>query len=312
MRAGTPRESWSWRSEARRSVRTLVAGRFSFEGMGATAGDLLARDVVCGWLEQAARAYDVAQAPPFVGGVDWRAVDPERYASVLFVCGPFGNGWPLTDFLQRFAGSQLVGLNLSMLEPLEVWNPFHALFARDSSQSTLPDLTFVSVSRLVPVVGVVLVHRQKEYRGGLHEAVHAAIHRVIAARDITAVPIDSRLDVNATGLSTPAQVESLIARMDAVLTTRLHGLVLALKHGVPAVAVDPIAGGAKILRQAETIGWPVALPGESLTDEALAHALDYCLTGEARDRARACRQRGLELLYGLRDRVLTAVGGGRI
>jgi hypothetical protein len=293
-------------------VRTLVAGWFSFEDMGATAGDLLARDVVCGWLEQAARPYDVAQAAPFSEGVDWRAVDPERYSTVLFVCGPFGNGWPLTDFLHRFARSRLVGLNVSMLEPLEAWNPFHALFARDSSQSALPDLTFLSVPRLVPVIGIILVHRQKEYEAGLHETVHAAIHRATSARDITLVRIDTRLDVNATGLSTPAQIESLIARMDAVVTTRLHGLVLALKYGVPAVAVDPIAGGAKIRRQAETIGWPVALPGESLTDEALARALDYCLTDEARDRARACRQRSVEILHGLKDRVLAAVGGGEV
>jgi len=293
-------------------VRTLVAGWFSFEDMGATAGDLLARDVVCDWLAQAGHPYDVAHAAPFAGGVDWRTVDPERYATVLFVCGPFGNGWPLTDFLPRFARSRLVGLNLSMLEPLEVWNPFDALFARDSSQSALPDLTFLAVPCLVPVVGIVLVHGQKEYGAGLHGLVHAAIHRVTSARDITCLRIDTRLDVNATGLSTPAQVESLIARMDAVVTTRLHGLVLALKHGVPAVAVDPIPGGAKIRRQAATIGWPVALPGESLTDEALARALDYCLSDEARDLARTCRQRGFELLRGLRDQVLAAVGGAAV
>ena len=49
-------------------------------------------------------------------------------------------------------------------------------------------------------------------------------------------------------LRTAEEVESLIARMDVVLTTRLHGLVLALKHGVPVVAIDPIAGGAKLRR----------------------------------------------------------------
>jgi hypothetical protein len=137
--------------------------------------------------------------------------------------------------------------------------------------------------------------------------VHAAIRRVTSGRDITRVDIDTRLDVNATGLSSPAQVESLIARMDAVVTTRLHGLVLALKHGIPAVAVDPIPGGAKIRRQAATIGWPVAMAGESLTDEALDRALDYCLSDEARDLARTCRQRSIDILRGLRDQVLAAV-----
>ena len=32
-------------------MKTLVAGWFSFEQMGASAGDLLARDLVCEWLE---------------------------------------------------------------------------------------------------------------------------------------------------------------------------------------------------------------------------------------------------------------------
>ncbi len=288
-------------------MRTLVAGWFSFEGMGATAGDLLARDVVCSWLGRAGHSYDLAHAAPFPGGVDWRTVDPERYTHVLFVCGPFGNGWPLTDFLERFARSRLVGLNVSVLEPLDTWNPFDTLFARDSSDSARPDLTFLSKPARVPVVGVILVHPQGEYKGGLHEAVDAAIHRVTTARDVAVVRIDTRLDVNATGLATAAQVESLVARMDAVVTTRLHGVVLALKHGVPAVAVDPIAGGAKVRRQAETIGWRVVLAAESLTDDALARALDYCLTDEARELAHACRRRAVEALRTLEDEVLASL-----
>jgi polysaccharide pyruvyl transferase len=288
-------------------VRTLVVGWFSFEAMSPTAGDLISRDLVRSWLERAGHAYDVAHAPPFPGGVDWRTVDPESYTHVIFVCGPFGSGWPLADFLARFARCRLIGLNLSMLERLDVWNPFDALFARDSSVAARPDLTFLARPALVPVVGVVLVHRQPEYSGGLHEMVDAAIHRVIAARDVAAVPIDTRMDVNATGLSTPGQVESLIGRMDAVVTTRLHGLVMALKHGVPAVGVDPIAGGAKVRRQAETIGWPVLLAAESLTDAALAGALDYCLTAEARDVARACRGRAVEALGTLEHDVLASL-----
>lgn len=33
----------------------------------------------------------------------------------------------------------------------------------------------------------------------------------------------------------------MLRRLDVVVTTRLHGLVLALKNGVPALAVDPVA-----------------------------------------------------------------------
>src|SRR3712207_4111426 len=109
-------------------MRSLVAGWFSFEDMGATAGDLLARDLVCEWLGRAGQAYDVAHAPPFEDGVDWRRVDPEAYENVIFFCGPLGKGEPVAAFLERFAGRRLLGLNLSMLEPLETWNPFDHLW----------------------------------------------------------------------------------------------------------------------------------------------------------------------------------------
>src|ERR687898_247803 len=111
-------------------MKTLVVGWFSWEQCGATAGDLMARDVACRWLEQAGHSYDIALAPPFQGGVDWRAVDPRDYSQVVFVCGPFRENELTTEFLHRFAGRRLIGLDLSMLEPLDTWNPFDFLLER--------------------------------------------------------------------------------------------------------------------------------------------------------------------------------------
>ena len=47
-------------------MKTLVVGWFSFEGCNVTAGDVMARDIACDWLEQAGCKYDVALVPPFV------------------------------------------------------------------------------------------------------------------------------------------------------------------------------------------------------------------------------------------------------
>ena len=290
-------------------MKILVAGWFSFEQMGATAGDLLALDLVCEWLEQAGLSYDVALGPPFDGGVDWRSVDPSSYSHVVFVCGPFGNGWPITEFLPHFSRCRLVGLNLSMLESLDTWNPFDLLLERDSSSMSRPDITFLSHPPRVPVVGVVLVHPQKEYRGkAMHQAANDAVQRLIASREMAAVPIDTRLDENSTGLRTPAEVESLMALMDLVLTTRLHGTVLALKNGVPVIAIDPVAGGAKIRRQAETIGWPCVFTADALTDEALRQAFDYCLTDGAREKAEECSGRAVKVVQEVRDEFISALG----
>jgi hypothetical protein len=288
-------------------MRTLLAGWFSFEQMGATAGDLMTRDLAKQWLESAGHTVDVAVAAPFSGGVDWQAVDPALYDDIVFVCGPFGNGWPIPEFLERFPNARRVGLNLTMLEPLEVWNPFDLLLERDSSRTSRPELAFLSEQPKVPVVGVVLVHAQLEYKSGLHQAANDAICRLTCSRPMAVVQIDTRLDVNATGLRTSAEVESLIAQMDVVLTTRLHGTVLALKNGVPAIAIDPIAGGAKIRRQAETIGWTVCFNADQLRDDDLSRAFDYCLTPEAGTQARECAKRARQELQHVRAEFIAAV-----
>ena len=283
-------------------MKTLVAGWFSFEQMGASAGDLIARDLACSWLEEAGHAYDVALAAPFEGGVNWRIVDPAAYSHVVFVCGPFGNGEPIKEFLPRFTGCCLVGLNLSMLDPLDVWNPFDLLLERDSSATARPDITILGHQSLVPVVGLVLIDLQPEYgEKDLRKVANNAFERLIASREMALVRIDTRLDENRTGLRTPAEVESLIARMDVVLTTRLHGLVLALKNGVPAIAIDSVAGGHKVSRQAEVLEWPYIFHAEALDDEALRQAFDHCLTEKAQQEARICRDRARTMLEEVRN-----------
>src|SRR5215510_6727287 len=79
--------------------------------------------------------------------------------------------------------------------------------------------------------------------------------------------------------------------MDLVLTTRLHGMVLAIKSGVPALAVDSVVGGGKIRRQAEAIGWPYVFSVEGATDQVLQHAFRDCMTAEARATAKDCADR---------------------
>jgi hypothetical protein len=273
-------------------TKALVAGWFSFEQMGASAGDLMARDVTCDWLRAAGLPFDLALAPPFEGGVDWTQVDPMDYSPVIFVCGPFGNGWPVTEFLKHFSGCRLIGLNLSMLDPLDQWNPFDQLWERDSSITTRPDMAFFSTQPRVPTVGLVLIGNQPEYGNrDAHVTANEGLRRVAIKHNAAVVDIDTRLDKNVSGLDSAAQIESVIARMDVVLTTRLHGTVLAIKNGVPALVVDAVIGGGKVRRQADAIGWPCVLAVESTTDEALQHAFRFCLSEEARKLAKACAAR---------------------
>jgi hypothetical protein len=292
-------------------VRALVAGWFSFEQMGATAGDLMAAGVVEDWLREAGVPFDRAVARPFTGGVDWRAVDPRGYTHLVFVCGPCGNGEPLTDLLAAFRHCRRVGVDLSMLQAVGEWNPFDLLLERDSDRAARPDISFLASRPKVPVVGLCLVHPQKEYgRRARHAEVGEAVRRLLDAVEAAVVPIDTRLDENATGLRTPAEVESLIARMDLLVTTRLHGTALALKNGVPPLVIDPVAGGAKVRRQAEVLGWPVVFTPETLDDRALREAFDHCRTDAARAEARACAARAVEALRQVRQDFLTGHARG--
>lgn len=60
------------------------------------------------------------------------------------------------------------------------------------------------------------------------------------------MPLDTRLaHEDWRRCATPDQFVTVLSRMDVVVTTRLHGLVLALKCGVPVLAVDPVAGGER-------------------------------------------------------------------
>ena len=273
--------------------RVLVAGWFSWTDRGATAGDVLACKVVCDWLSAAKRVYDVASALPSLPGLDWRQVDPAAYADVVFVCGPVGSHAPPSTLLRCFPLSRHVGINLTMLEPVAEWNPFDVLIERDSNVASRPDLSFAASSRELPVIGIVLVEPyQPEYgTRDMQTAARAAVARLINSREAAIVEIDTRLERNSTGLRTADEVATLISRVDAVITTRLHGLVLAIKAGVPALAIDPVAGGAKIRQQAEAIGWPHVHVADELVDADLNAALDACLTEDAQLLARACASR---------------------
>lgn len=290
-------------------TRVLVAGWFSWTDAGATAGDIFARDVACEWLVQAGRAYDVANATPFGRGVDWRSVDPALYSEVVFVCGPVGRTTYVMDLVRRFRGSRMVGLNVTMLEDVQTWNPFHALLERDSNENARPDLAFAAPANPVPLVGVVLVGTyEPEYPDRDRQpAAIEAIEALIEAQHVAPVYIDTVLGENATGLRTAAEVESVIARMDAVVTTRLHGLVLALKNGVPALAIDPVAGGSKIARQAETIGWPLFRTADQLKAEDLALALRECLSERGKAMAAECARKVEDQLERQREEFIRAL-----
>lgn len=268
-------------------MRTLVTGWFSFADGEATVGDLRAAEVVCDWLDEAGIDHDLATAPTFGEGLDWRQVPPADYSHLVFVCGP-AHGDRLDALLERFSGCRRVAVDVSLV-PGERPD-FDAVLERDGTSVSRPDLAIATPWEAVALVGMVRAHPQPEYGDAiaLHDA-HAAIDRVLAEEQVASVELDTRVDPREPGRCTCAHVEAPFERVDAVVTTRLHGLVTALKAGVAAVAVDAVAGGGKVSAQARALGWPHVHPVDELDVEALRRSLRSCLEPGARRRAERCR-----------------------
>lgn len=286
-------------------MKVLIAGWFSFEQMGASAGDILARDRTAKWLADAGINFDVAVEEPFKGDVRLSEVNPDKYSHILFVCGPFGSGWPINEMMQRFAGCKWIGLNLTMLEKIDDWNPFDLLVERDSDKIKRADLVFLTEPVRVPKIGLILVHKQKEYGSRCrHEEVDQLIRSELASIDAAVVQIDTRLDHNATGLNSIGQIETMIASMDLTVTTRLHGTVLSLKNGVPPIVIDPIAGTAKVTAQCRQIGWERCISAEECTADWLRESIAYAQTDQAAADAAACRAAAQESLRGIHTQLI--------
>jgi hypothetical protein len=163
------------------------------------------------------------------------------------------------------------------------------LLERDTPDGGRPDVVVSAPGRTVPVIGVCLV---EDYPGAATGRANEALTDLLNSQEVARVQIDTRLDTNGTGLRSEREVESVIAAMDAVVTTRLHGLVLSLKRGIPALAIDPEPGGGKVWQQAKTMGWPVCLRIEELQADTLAKVFRFCLGDAARTKALECASRG--------------------
>ena len=290
--------------------RALLTGHFS------TIGDIECLETVQRWLDEIDMPYDKAPFSESVraklpGARNLADIDPGVYTHLVMICGPV---WKeqleeLRFDLTRFRHCVRIGVNLTLIMPIESWNPFDVLIERDSDRVTRPDLTLLVDTKSVPVVvGRCMVRKQASYAGKeRHEDARKLFDDLIRRHDFAAIDLDTRWYRDDNGLRTPAHFLSALKRIDLLLTNRLHGMVYALKAGVPVVAIDAIEGGAKVSAQAEAIGWPQCLPIETATPERLDAAVDWCLSPSARNAVSSCRQGVIPELVEVRQKFLAAL-----
>lgn len=277
-------------TEARGSNRrALVTGWFTFFHGEATAGDLLAGETVRNWLTEAGIPHDTALSP-VLGGPSLDDIDPSLYTHLVFVCGPAG-GWQVDDLLGRFAHCMKLAVGVSVVASTPPG--FDVLLSRDGPMGDRPDLSLAAdIPMLPPRVAVVRAHPQNEYPDARQDEVHQLVDDVLRSRDVAVLELDTRVDPRSVVGRRAVDVEAALAGVDAVVTTRMHGLVLALRLGTPAVAIDPVHGGAKVSRQAAVLGWPAVQTVDRLTADWVTAQLSWSLTPEAARTARNCALHG--------------------
>jgi hypothetical protein len=291
--------------------RVLVTGWWSFLHGEATAGDLDAGATAAAWLAAAGVAHDVAWSPvlaTFTGGPTLEECDPADYTDLLFVCGPLA-GWQVEALCERFAACRRTAIGVSVVDG-GASGRFDVVIPRDAADSTAADLSLGRPGTAPwPLVVVVRANPQPEYGGRCrHDEVHAAIDAQLATVAAAVVDADTRIDPRHWRQRDGRQLDALLSAADVVVTTRLHGLVLALRAGTPAVAVDPVDGGAKVTAQARALGWPALLGPEDVIAPGLADALAWCRTAPAADAVRHSLAAAGAQLEARRARLLDAVG----
>lgn len=291
--------------------RVLVTGWFSFLHGEATAGDVGAAETVCARLGAAGIPHDVAWSPVFrPEGMDLEEAEGRDYSDLVFVCGPAG-GEQIRDLHRRFPHCRRVAVGVSVVDVEDpAFLGFHDVLPRDgTSARPQRDLAHgAPPGSPLPVVGVTAAPRQPEYGGcSHHERVHEVLGGWLVDKDCARLPLDTRLDRRDwEHCASPAQFDALVRRTDLVVTTRLHGLVLALRNGVPALVVDPVLGGAKVTAQARAWAWPVLTVTDSEREpapESLDRWWDWCLTEGARE----ATLRAAEPVSPLADRLVAAL-----
>lgn len=278
--------------------RVLLAWYGAFDGHG-TIGDLLSVVAVSNYL--ASRGVDVSLASarrfPAMEArvVDWEQVDPQDFDCFLFTCGPIIKHHPETASLfGRFQSIRRMAVGVSLFPPDHENHscPFDVVLAREGAPTRYEDVALVApLADLPPAcgarsglrVGVVLRGVQGEY--GLENClwqetaaiVDEALEDLFSERPGETITIENHLA--RSGVS-PDEIEVAYRGCDLVVTSRFHGAAMALRHRVPFVAIDQIAGGSKVFGLLANRGWPHVYRADRCDASVVTTAMRDALTSE--------------------------------
>jgi hypothetical protein len=257
--------------------KALIIGAFSDIGKNSTFGDIQAMEVLCSWLNEIEIKFDVLDnVTSNKKNISINEIDPYKYDILIYVCGPFGRN----TYCKKFSHCLKIGIDISIEKDeshyIDSQTCLNLIIPRDSKTIRNPEFAFKASSRDVAVVGVALVHGQGKKENSKHEEVEAAVKKYFKSNGYAVIKLDTLITTpirkNQTNISSVSQFEALVRRCDFIISSRLHGLVYALKNNVPVIAIDPILGGGKLTKQTEAVNWPIILNGEDISAEKIENA----------------------------------------
>jgi hypothetical protein len=276
-------------SNARASARVILTfvGSIDPDCRWTTVGDLMAVYNVASELRIRGFAVDIAwrgslhDLSPYC--VDPDAVDARCYAAMVFVCGPLHAAF--APLFAKFAQVKRIAVGVSIPPGFDPLKFVHAFLPRDSGVQITFDLALANVgyphlslpaTARLRQVGICLVGPQGEYGDSDGHGLAAQLVNS-ACEDQQKIRVNTLLD---HGRALPASVELDVQCSAVLVTTRMHGALLALYHGVPVVALDQIKGSAKVSRMLRAAGHPVLNAWET-NRETLHDAISRRLAGDA-------------------------------
>ena len=256
------------------SKKMLVCWYGSIDGHG-TIGDLLSVQSVTAKLATHGFSFVHASATSDEGvtgpNVPLNVVDPDSVSTLIFICGPIIKNHPTFEqIFDRFSPAFKVGVGVSLFryEQPNFADPFDFSISRENQLICYEDVAMLAPSvgarrserssKRPLKIGVSLRGAQGEYgeKRCLHERteelVLTAISEASRCRPTEVVSLENHL-VRAN--KRPAEIEVDYSSCDLIITSRFHGGVLAVRNGVPFIAIDQITGGAKVSKLLGGLGW---------------------------------------------------------
>jgi hypothetical protein len=267
---------------ARRPGKALIGWWGMIEGGAPTIGDFMAIANLARWLEHHGLPADVASAYslPYedLNVRRPQSIRIEDYGVFVFTCGPLVANRKILDRLRDFAYIPRVAVGVSVIPRQRAINRrFDRVVARDGTAHSTFDLSLANDVDGTPAdtaanksIALCLRGRQGEY--GKSACLSARADRILQQAADRVGTATSHIDTVVRPDNSIEQIEAGFSNARIVLTTRLHGSLLALRAGVPFVAVDQIAGGAKLSAVLEKLEWPFVFPADSLDPATIEQA----------------------------------------